>query len=115
MQNAILVRNEKDARKLREYVIYMTGRIDSSFQVGISRSGDPQAAFCIRDGKGMDFNISRPLCDRCYPKWVRFKNRSYAEKYCHSCGKDVETTFARPLCSDCYRKLNRTQITEVHT
>jgi phosphatidylserine/phosphatidylglycerophosphate/cardiolipin synthase-like enzyme len=107
LEFAMLVRNEKDARKLREYVIRMAGRTDSSFRAAISTTGDAQVAFCIRDRTGMGFNMSMPLCDKCYPKWAKYKNRSYTEKYCHSCGKSIETTFARPLCSSCYRKLNQ--------
>ena len=105
LEFAMLVRDDKDAKKLREYAIRMASKMDPSFQA-ISRSDNRSLAFCIRDGKAMDFDTSRPLCDKCYPKWARYKNRIYAEKFCHSCRKSVATTFARPLCSDCYRTLN---------
>ena len=99
---AMIVRSDDDVKKFRDYVAQLTGKTNASQTVPTARC----AGFCIRDGSSMNFNTSRPLCDKCYPKWVKFENKNYGEKYCHSCGKQSETTYARPVCHDCYQKLN---------
>lgn len=62
---------------------------------------------CIRCGGRIKFNTSLPLCGNCYSIWLKYNNRRYREKLCHSCGKQAQTTLARPLCIDCYKKLNQ--------
>lgn len=101
---AIMVRNENDAMKFREHVTHMTDRFSPPSQPIPSGRRTAQEAFCIRDGTRIAFNVSKPLCDKCYPKWARYRNKEYGEKYCHSCGRPSETMFARPLCLDCYRQ-----------
>jgi len=65
-------------------------------------------AYCIRCGECMEtFDPSKPLCNNCYPIWAKFKNKQYAEKFCHSCGSNKTTSplsFGRPLCKDCATK-----------
>jgi phosphatidylserine/phosphatidylglycerophosphate/cardiolipin synthase-like enzyme len=101
----LLVRNEEDAGRLREYVNHLIRKLTPPSRSEPAVRKAAQMAFCIRDANRMTFNAVKPLCDKCYPKWARYKNRNYQESYCHSCGKSVETTFARPFCSDCYKKL----------
>jgi hypothetical protein len=103
---AITVRGEDDAKKFRDYVARLTGKVNASRPARPARQEAELAGICIRDGSRMGFNTARPLCAKCYPEWARYKNEDYLEKYCHSCGKLTKTTYARPLCLACYKKLN---------
>ncbi|MGA2663625.1 MAG: phospholipase D-like domain-containing protein [Nitrososphaerales archaeon] len=108
---AVLVRDEEDARRFRQYVSQITGGLGLAPQSVQAASGAVRAtqmAFCIRDASSIPFDTSRPLCEKCYPKWAKYRNNDYEEAYCHSCGKRKETTFAKPLCLDCYKRLHRT-------
>ncbi len=62
-------------------------------------------AYCIRCGEHMEkFDPNKPLCNNCYPIWAKFKNKQYAEKFCHSCGSNTTTSrisFGKPLCKNC--------------
>ncbi len=102
---AVMVRDEDDAKKLRDYVARLTGKVNAS-RPGRPGRQNEQTGICIRDGSRMEFNIAKPLCTKCYLEWVKYKNEDYVEKYCHSCGKLTKTTYARPLCIACYKKLN---------
>jgi phosphatidylserine/phosphatidylglycerophosphate/cardiolipin synthase-like enzyme len=106
LEFAMIVQSESDAKKLRDYVARLTGKVSASRPARSMRQLTEQAGICIRDGSKMDFNTARPLCAKCHLEWEKYKNEDYVEKYCHSCGKRTKTTYARPLCQDCYKKLN---------
>jgi hypothetical protein len=103
---ALLVRSEDDAKKFRDYVARLTGKVKASRSARPLRQRTEQAGICIRDGSRIDFNPARPLCSKCYLEWAKYENPDYEEKYCHSCGKRTKTTYTRPLCLACYKKLN---------
>ena len=106
LEFAMIVRSEDDAKRFRDYVARLTGKVNASRPARSARRETEQEGVCIRDGGRMDFNAARPLCAKCYLEWARYKNEDYVEKYCHSCGKLTKTTYARPLCAACYKKLN---------
>jgi len=68
-------------------------------------------AYCIRCRELMDkFDPRKPLCNKCYPIWAKFKNKQYEEKFCHSCGSDTtksRLSFKNPLCKNCADSLQR--------
>ena len=106
LEFAMMVQSEDDAKKLRDYVARLTGKVNASRPARPVSQPTEQAGICIRDGSKMAFNAIRPLCAKCYLEWARYKNEDYEERYCHSCGRRTKTTYARPLCRDCYKKLN---------
>lgn len=60
---------------------------------------------CVRCRKVIKYAPSdKPLCERCYAEWSRFRNLNYREKHCHKCGASAPTTYAKPLCPACYAK-----------
>jgi phosphatidylserine/phosphatidylglycerophosphate/cardiolipin synthase-like enzyme len=63
------------------------------------------AGTCIRCGRPVPPDPSKPLCDDCYDVWAEYGNEDYAEEYCHACGKPSDVSYAKPLCRDCFRKL----------
>lgn len=67
----------------------------------------PNSCYCIRCGKGINYDMDKPLCPACFKSWQRYKDKSYQEKYCHYCGKANKTSFGKPLCRDCYKELNQ--------
>jgi phosphatidylserine/phosphatidylglycerophosphate/cardiolipin synthase-like enzyme len=67
----------------------------------------PNSCFCIRCGKGINYDIDQPLCPTCFKSWSRYMDKSYQEKYCHYCGKVNKTSFGKPLCIDCYKEINQ--------
>jgi len=68
-------------------------------------------AFCIRCGDIMEaFDPSKPLCNKCFASWARYKNKQYQENHCHACGNDKTNTrlsFEKPLCKECAGKLQK--------
>ena len=66
-----------------------------------------EEAYCIRCGEPMDkFNLKKPLCDKCYPIWAKYKDIKYKEKYCHACGQqEPGISFEKPISSVCFNRL----------
>jgi hypothetical protein len=64
------------------------------------------SCYCIRCGKGINYDLDKPLCSTCFKSWSRYMDKSYHEKYCHYCGKVNKTSFGKPLCMDCYKEIN---------
>ena len=55
--------------------------------------------FCIRTGKQIPFNASKPYTDEAFLSWSKFGNEEYPEKYCHYSGEpsNGETNKAKPI------------------
>ena len=66
-----------------------------------------EEAYCIRCGKLMDkFDLEKPLCATCYPKWAKYKKKDYPESRCHACGMPKSNiSYAKPICHDCYDRM----------
>ena len=62
----------------------------------------PETAVCIRDGAAIEFDLSKPYCDKCFRSWNRYKNREYQETTCHICGREGPATMDSPICAYCY-------------
>lgn len=62
---------------------------------------------CIRCGAKMPLNPDKPLCQNCFPIWVKHSNPDYPEKYCHMCGKVSTQSYSKPVCYNCYKKLHK--------
>ena len=60
-----------------------------------------ELGYCIRCAGEIKKDGNKPFCLNCYRQWSRFKNKSYAEKYCHYCRKETQTNIEMPLCSSC--------------
>lgn len=60
--------------------------------------------YCIRCGERIKLDGNRPLCDKHYKSWARYKDEDYEEKYCLYCGKKHKTSYSRPLCKTCWKK-----------
>ncbi len=67
----------------------------------INQNSDIHAkkGFCVRTGDKIPFNLKRPLSDKAFISWNKFKDVNYAEKYCHFSGEksNGETSFAKPI------------------
>lgn len=125
---AVLLRRDEDVEKVRDYVADLVGKFgppDLTHSIGkravdsishlmktldvkeAERSAEPKprkVGECIRCGMRVSFNVEKPMCDKCYVIWAKYKNREHPEKYCHSCGKETQTAFWKPLCLECYSK-----------
>jgi hypothetical protein len=66
-----------------------------------------EEAYCIRCGHSMGkFNLEKPLCDKCYPKWAQFKKKDYPERLCHACGElKSNISYEKPICRGCFNRL----------
>jgi len=62
--------------------------------------------YCIRTGKEIEYNIKMPLSKSAYSNWVKFKNTSYPEKYCHYSGEksNGDTSFSKPILKKNWKK-----------
>lgn len=59
--------------------------------------------FCLRCGKGIQFNTNAPYCLDDYKVWAQYGNPDFVEKHCHACGGKSHSSMGRPLCRQCYR------------
>jgi len=125
---AVLLRRDEDAEKAREYVANLMSKFgpsDFTHTIGkraadslsnlvkrlevmeVERLKEPKpstAGTCIRCGTKVNYYPGRPMCDKCYAIWSKYKNQDYVEEYCHSCGKKKPTSFRKPMCLACYNK-----------
>ncbi len=104
LEFAMIVESRKDATRFRNYVSEMLKRAEVVQLAEPEGQEVEQTGRCIRCGRQIDFNVSRPLCDSCYQSWAVYANTDYPERHCHSCGKPSQVTYARPLCGDCYNR-----------
>jgi len=104
LEFAMIVESRKDATRFRNYVSDMLKRAEVVQLAEPEGQEVEQTGRCIRCGRQIDFNVSRPLCDSCYQSWAVYANTDYPERHCHSCGKPSQVTYARPLCGDCYNR-----------
>lgn len=70
----------------------------------VAASAAPTAkGTCIRCDADMKLDPAHPLCKECYPKWKRYENGDYEEKFCHICGKAHKASVNKPVCYECYK------------
>jgi|SRR5690554_39605 len=64
--------------------------------------------YCIRTREKIPFNPKKPMTDKAYESWLKFKNENYAEKYCHFSGEESngETSFSKPILRKNWAKAN---------
>ncbi len=62
--------------------------------------------YCIRTGKKIPFNISKPLSPAAYETWILFEDVYYPEKFCHFTGEQSngETCFITPILKKNWKK-----------
>ncbi len=59
---------------------------------------------CIRCGKSIPKDLSRPYCLAHYKSWAMYSNPEYGEKQCHICGIEAKTSMEKPRCYACFKK-----------
>lgn len=86
----VLLTHEKKKEKQDEFVNLPT-----------SKSG-----FCIRTGIKIPFNPEKPLSDKAFRQWNKYKDKEYPEKFCHFSGEpsNGETTAAKPILRKNWKK-----------
>ena len=74
-------------------------------EASVQRTG-----YCIRTGAQILFNINLPLCVEAFESWSKYKNRDFAEKYCHFSGEpsNNQTSFAKPVLTKNWAKAKET-------
>ncbi len=113
LEFALTVQDATVAGSVREYVEKKLKRLARKVELSdLSHESAPMTAqqgprastgACIRCGRSVPLDPSRPLCDNCYNSWAEWKKEDYPEKYCHACGNAAQVSYARPLCRSCYR------------
>jgi hypothetical protein len=65
----------------------------------IGQGLNKQQGFCIRTGKPIPFNPERPMCFEAFQSWSQYKNKDFAEKFCHKTGKPShgKTSMRNPI------------------
>lgn len=58
-----------------------------------------RVGYCIRCSRTIGYDISRPLCKKCWQSWKLLAKEDFREKYCHKTGRESkgETSFANPI------------------
>ncbi|MBF8267097.1 MAG: hypothetical protein HW388_605 [Dehalococcoidia bacterium] len=120
LEIAVVVTNEHEQQRLRDYVNNRVMRMAKSLgKTGIAESlgkafvkaianlevavsGPSAKGVCIRCGRPHLFDPSKPLCDGCYDSWAEYGNEEYPEHFCLRCGRPAEVTYAKPLCRSCW-------------
>jgi hypothetical protein len=66
---------------------------------------------CIRCGDKIPFNPEAPYCHKHYKTWLRYKDPTYPERYCHKCGQEAITSRNNPQCTQCKNIISKVLIT----
>lgn len=84
------------------------GKSDSQNNKNTNTFKTNSLGYCIRTRERIPFNPSKPMTDKAYESWLKFKNENYGEKYCHFSGEESngETTFAKPILRKNWSKAN---------
>jgi len=71
-----------------------------------TKNTDGVNGFCIRCGKNIKLDPSKPYCVDDFITWSKYSDTAYVEKngVCHICGKTNSSSLDRPVCRDCYSK-----------
>ena len=69
--------------------------------------GNPSLGYCIRSGEKILFNLKKPFSDRAYLEWIKYKNETYKENYCHFSGEksNGQTSFAKPVLAKYWKEV----------
>lgn len=62
-----------------------------------------EMAYCIRCKTEIKHNPRAPFCVKCYKEWVKTKETTHSEHFCHRCGVEHPTSFAKPVCYTCFK------------
>lgn len=114
----LLLQNDEVEKKVRYYVtqklVQLSKPIESPGVVSTVKEAlksyfapAPQIAVghCLRCRTTISFDLSKPLCEKCYGLWAPHANRDYPEKVCHRCGERSSVSYGKPLCARCYRSV----------
>ncbi len=68
--------------------------------------------YCIRTGEKIPFNPDRPLSDKAFQSWSKFKNRDYPENFCHYSGEPSNggSSVAKPILHKYWKKAQQLDI-----
>lgn|GEM_PF-2410903 len=80
-------------------------RNDSASMAEPTPRPNENVGYCIRCEARISFNPKKPLCEKCYPSWVKYSNYKYPEKFCHICGKKSNQSYSRPVCYNCWKSM----------
>ena len=77
-------------------------------EVRTEDNGKGVMGFCIRTGEEIPFNPEKPLSDKAFRQWNRYKDKDYSEKFCHFSGEpsNGETSVAKPILRKNWKKAN---------
>ena len=118
LEIGLIVEGERASQQVRDYVTNTLTPLAVPLSLNQAEpspqtvSGPTQAygptelGHCIRCGRPISPNLSKPLCDDCYDVWAEYGNEEYSERHCHACGRPEEVTYAKPLCRECFRMLH---------
>lgn len=85
---------------------YLNSITETDIITNETRNESLVTGFCIRTGKKIPFNLSRPYSYDAYNNWkfVNSQNYLHPESYCHFSGKpsNGKTTFAKPILYEYY-------------
>lgn len=95
----------KEAQTIKNLaVLKYDGAVSAKYQQKKNMTQKPASedGYCIRCGKPIPKNSSKPFCFECYLRWNEYANREYEETFCHCCGKRKKgITIDKPLCLNC--------------
>lgn len=65
----------------------------------VKLKADKKQGYCIRTGVEILFNNKKPMCEKAFDNWNKYKDENYPEKCCHFSGEESfgETSFAKPI------------------
>ncbi|MBK6265341.1 hypothetical protein JKA74_09845 [Marivirga sp. S37H4] len=81
--------------------------IDQLFKSNASgTNNNDRTGYCIRTGIKIPFNMKRPMSEKAYESWSKYRDENYKEKYCHYSGEGSEgqTCYGRPVLKKNWKK-----------
>ncbi len=77
-----------------------------STKVHTKKTEKTEIGYCIRTGVEIPFNPEKPLSEKAFRQWNKFKDKNYNEKYCHFSGEpsNGDTTVSKPILRKNWKK-----------
>ena len=93
--NEVRQRPEKPQRQEPKKYIHDVPAMSKAFQSPKNES----EGYCIRTGKAIPFNPSKPMSKEAYNSWAKWNNYDFEEAYCHKTGKQSfgKTSMRNPI------------------
>ncbi|SDL36498.1 PLD-like domain-containing protein [Salinimicrobium catena] len=93
---------ETEVDELSEQILNTEKKKVKPRSKGVQAEVNGVTGYCIRTGVEIPFNPKKPLSDKAFRQWNRYKDKDYSEKFCHFSGESSNgnTSVSKPILKE---------------